>query len=538
MIEQSNSGPSKSGPPTSEPDNVIDLEDARRRFLAAAADSDADSMQQAMQDASRARRDRPKKPLPLLTPPATPVRFRVRVDLVDSKPPIWRRLSLPSNLALDRLHDVLQTAFGWTNSHLHQFTLTDDPHGEETVGILTPFDVEEGDVGVLESELRLDQFLASTGDTLRYTYDFGDNWEHTVTLEAVEAVEAVEAAEPPKAGAPTDATVRCLAGRRLGPPEDIGGMHSYEQVLAAALNPRDPAYSDLIETIAYHDLFSVTDDIDLDAINRGLDRLAGADAALAWLRASRGGAGSPIADLIARVGEEAQRYLAGFVASARLMEPLEIDEAAAESATLVIRTFLRHVGDGLQLSKAGFLQPAAVIALMAELDPDKKAYGKANREANTRPLLDLRQTVTELGLVRKRNGMLLPTKLGLAVRESPLALWRHIASRLPVERQEQASDAALLLLLLVAAGEVGSFIALGKSLDLVSAVAGMQLEGNGRYGNGSAVYKPRHTREALEWAASGTLADPRPFRVQMYAPSRLDSIGAQTLARAALTPGR
>jgi len=523
VTEQSNSGP----------DNVIDLEDARRRFLAAAAGSDSDSRLQAMQDAARARRDRPKKPLPLLTPPATPVRFRVRVDLVGSKPPIWRRLSLASNLTLDRLHDVLQTAFGWTNSHLHQFTLTDDRHGQETVGILTPFDVEEGDVGVLESELRLDQFLAKTGDTLRYTYDFGDDWEHTVTLESFEAVDAL-----PEAGAPTDATVRCLAGRRLGPPEDIGGIHSYEQILAAALNPRDPAYSDLIEAIAYYDLFSVTDDIDLDAINRGLDRLAGADAALAWLRSRRGGAGSPIADLIGGVGEEAQRYLAGFVAGARLMEPLEIDEAAAESATLVIRTFLRHVGDGLPLSKAGFLQPAAVIALMAELDPEKKTYGKANREANTRPLLHLRETVTELGLVRKYRGVLLPTKLGLAVRESPLALWRHIASRLPVEREEQARDAALLLLLLVAAGEVGSFITLGKSLDLVSAVAGMQLEGDGRYGNGSAVYKPRHTREALEWAASATLEDPRPFRVQMYAPSRLDSIGAQTLARAALTPGR
>ncbi|WP_166790554.1 plasmid pRiA4b ORF-3 family protein [Cryobacterium tagatosivorans] len=517
---------------------MTDLEDARRRFLAAAAaagadsgadgDADADSRLQAMQDAARARRDRPKKPLPLLTPPATPTRFRVRVDLVGSEPPIWRRLSLPSHLTLDRLHDVLQSAFGWTNSHLHQFTLTGDPHGEETVGILTPFDVEEGDEGVLESELRFDHFLASTGDTLRYTYDFGDDWEHTLTLEAAE----------PAVDEPTDATVRCLAGQRLGPPENIGGIHNYERILAVALNPRDPEYSDLIEEISYFDLFSITDDIDLDAINRGLDRVARADAALAWLRDRRGGAGSPIADLIAGVHEEAQRYLAGFVGGARLMEPVEVDEAAAESATLVIRTFLRHVGDGLPLTKAGYLQPAAVIALMAELDPEQKTYGKSNREANTRPLLDLRETVTDLGLVRKYRGMLLPTKLGLAVRESPLALWHHIAARLPVERDGQARDAALLLLLLVAAGEVGTFITLGKSLDLATAVAGMQLEGDGRYGNGSAVYKPRHTREALEWAGSASLQDPRPFRLQMSAPSRLDSIGAQTLARAALTPGR
>lgn len=523
MTEQS-----KSGPPASERGNVIDFEAARRRLLAAAAGNDTDSNMQALTDAAWARRDRPKKPLPLMTPPATPGRFRVRVDLVGSKPPIWRRLSLPSNLTLDRVHDVLQTAFGWTNSHLHQFTLAADPHGHETVGILTPFDVEEGDEGVLESELRLDQFLANPGDTLRYTYDFGDDWEHTVTLEAV---------EPTEVGAPTDASVRCLAGRRQGPPEDVGGIHYYEHLLAIAANPRDAEYSDVTEQVAYFDLFDFTDKIDLDAINRGLDRLAGADAALAWLRArsGRGGAGgSQLAALIAGVGEEAQRYLAGFLAGARVMEQVEIDEAAAEAATLVIRTFLRHVGDGIPLTGAGYLPPKAVIAMMAELDPEKKAYGESNREANTRPLRALREAVTELGLVRKHGGMLLPTKRGVTLRESPLELWRHLAERLPVERSGQGRDAALLLLLLVAAGEVGTFLALGKSLDLLSAIVGLQFEGGGRYGNASAIYKPRGTREVLEWAGSGTLEDPRPFRIQMYSPSRLDSVGARLLARAAL----
>jgi hypothetical protein len=523
MTEQS-----KSGPPASGPDNVIDFEAARRRLLAAATGNDTDSTRQSLTDAAWARLDRPKKPLPLMTPPATPVRLHVRVDVVGSTPPIWRRLSLPSNLTLDRLHDVLQTAFGWMNSHLHQFTLASDPHGHETEGILTPFDVEEGDEGVLESDLRLDQFLAAPGDTLRYTYDFGDDWEHTVTLEAVDA---------PEVGAPTDAVVRCLAGERQGPPEDVGGIHNWEDLLAVAANPRHPEYSDLIEQIASLDLFDFADEIDLDAINRGLDRLAGAEAALAWLRAraGRGAAGGPqLAALIAGVGQEAQRYLAGFVAAARVMEPVEIDEAAAEEGTRVIRAFLRHVGDGIPLTGAGYLPPRAVIALMAELDPEKRAYGKSNREVNARPLLALRQTVTELGLVRKRGGMLLPTTRGVALRESALELWRHLAERLPVERSGQGRDAAQLLLLLVAAGEVGTFLALGRSLDLLSAMVGLQFDGGGRYGNASAIYKARGTREVLEWAGSGTLEDPRPFRIQMDSPSRLDSVGARFLARAAL----
>lgn len=250
--------------PESEPDNVIHLASAKRRLRATAADTHSDAILQALREVANVRAVRPKKPLPLLTPPDVPVRFRLRVDLVGAKPPIWRRLSVPSHLTLDRLHDVLQTAFGWTNSHLHQFTLAADPYGHETEGILTPFDVEEGDQGVLESELRLDQFLANKGDTLHYTYDFGDDWEHTIAVEAVESAEAGRAA---------DASIRCIAGRRKGPPEDIGGIHNYEHILAVAANPSDPEYGDLVDEVAYFHLFDFTDRIDLDAINRSLGRL-------------------------------------------------------------------------------------------------------------------------------------------------------------------------------------------------------------------------------------------------------------------------
>jgi pRiA4b ORF-3-like protein len=71
--------------------------------------------------------------------------------------------------------------------------------------------VEEGEPGVPEEEVRLDEVIADPGDTLCYLYDFGDNWEHVIRLEAV---------------APWDDTAPaavCLDGRRDGPPEDCGG---------------------------------------------------------------------------------------------------------------------------------------------------------------------------------------------------------------------------------------------------------------------------------------------------------------------------
>jgi Plasmid pRiA4b ORF-3-like protein len=141
-----------------------------------------------------------------------------------------RRLMLPSNLTLDLLHDVLQVAFGWTDSHLHRFSLSTDRYSREKEGILTPFDAEESDEGVLESKLRLDQLLAKKNDRLHYTYNFGDDWEHTITLEAVLPLPALGTAPE----AVPDTAVRCVDGGRRGPAEDVGGIHGWEQPLAVA----------------------------------------------------------------------------------------------------------------------------------------------------------------------------------------------------------------------------------------------------------------------------------------------------------------
>lgn len=88
------------------------------------------------------------------------VTFRVRIDLADTEPPLWRRLELASDLHLDELHDVLQIAFGWTDSHLHQFSTGASHDDLDTERYLTPFDIEEGDEGTPESEVRLDEVLA------------------------------------------------------------------------------------------------------------------------------------------------------------------------------------------------------------------------------------------------------------------------------------------------------------------------------------------------------------------------------------------
>src|SRR5690349_13293317 len=102
------------------------------------------------------------------------VSYRVRADLNGTKPPLWRRLELASDLYLDQVHAVMQVAFGWTDSHLHQFGSGPTPCDPTTEHYLCPFQVEEGDPGVPEEDVRLDEVLTEPGDKLFYDYDFGD----------------------------------------------------------------------------------------------------------------------------------------------------------------------------------------------------------------------------------------------------------------------------------------------------------------------------------------------------------------------------
>ncbi|HLH59210.1 MAG TPA: plasmid pRiA4b ORF-3 family protein, partial [Streptosporangiaceae bacterium] len=128
-----------------------------------------------------------RAPSPSRRQPRRPdiVTYQVRVDLAGTEPPLWRRLDLASDLFLDELHEVIQTAFGWTDSHLHRFSAGLDFHDDGAEHYLCPDDTAEGEPGVPEEQVRLDELLAEAGDELFYAYDFGDGWEHALRLEAV-----------------------------------------------------------------------------------------------------------------------------------------------------------------------------------------------------------------------------------------------------------------------------------------------------------------------------------------------------------------
>ncbi len=154
--------------------------------------------------------------------------FRLKVTLRGSKPPIWRRFLVPSDITLKRLHDCLQDVMGWTDSHLHQFEAQGVCYGKS--------DRDFGIARVSENKTTVSQLLRRPKDRLTYEYDFGDGWLHDVVLD--------EALPAGHGGGPYP-TVE--AGRRACPPEDVGGIYGYLGFLEALADPKHPEHQDMIE---------------------------------------------------------------------------------------------------------------------------------------------------------------------------------------------------------------------------------------------------------------------------------------------------
>ena len=158
----------------------------------------------------------------------TAVRLKVTLDRVE--PEVMRRLVVPLTIRLDRLHLTLQAAFGWTNTHLYAFTA-----GGVEWGIPDPH-VSTGDQPVDARKARLYDIVRDTGaKTVRYLYDFGDDWQHVIKLERW--FENTDTAGMPFL---LEASGRC-------PPEDVGGPDGYAALLTAIADASHPGHTDALQ---------------------------------------------------------------------------------------------------------------------------------------------------------------------------------------------------------------------------------------------------------------------------------------------------
>ena len=158
------------------------------------------------------------------TAPARTV-HTIKVTLAGSQPPIWRRLQVPSTMTLRALHDVLQVAFGWEDYHMWVF---ETPLGR--------YGLPDRDLEISSAAAkRLGQVAPHKTDRLGYTYDFGDDWEHIIAVEAISNPE------------PGIAYPRCLTGCRACPPEDCGGIWGYDYLIEILTDPRHEEHQERLE---------------------------------------------------------------------------------------------------------------------------------------------------------------------------------------------------------------------------------------------------------------------------------------------------
>jgi hypothetical protein len=150
----------------------------------------------------------------------------VRIELRHTDPVIWRQVEVPTSITLKVLHDIIQAAMGWFDCHLWEFTIDKRRYG-------LPIDEDWGtEPRTNAAKVRLREVLRPRKTRIDYLYDFGDCWEHRLTVANT------------RTGDPDLSYPRYIAGERNAPPEDCGGIAGFYETLDAAANPTHPNHAE------------------------------------------------------------------------------------------------------------------------------------------------------------------------------------------------------------------------------------------------------------------------------------------------------
>lgn len=181
--------------------------------------------------------------------------FQFKVTLLGTDPPVWRRIQV-LDCTLDQLHEHLQMAMGWSNSHLHEFLIEGRRAGdpellEDSLGELD---------GINSTKKPLSRLIPenSAGFKFHYVYDLGDCWEHEILFEGC----------PPKR--PQEVYPQCTEGERACPPEDVGGVYGFYDYLEAIRDPEHERHEELIEWLSPFDPDRFSPKLATNAMQEGM----------------------------------------------------------------------------------------------------------------------------------------------------------------------------------------------------------------------------------------------------------------------------
>ena len=161
--------------------------------------------------------------------------YELNIQLALDGHEIWRRVQIPANYSFRSLHNVIQIVFDWQNYHLHEFSverkdnknlkivMDDDPETMEFADFSRDEFVQERFVSLAE--------IFSQHPEVIYEYDFGDSWKHIITLE-----KSITATSP---------QAKLIEGKGERPPEDVGGLHGFNEYLTVINDPTSPEYENM-----------------------------------------------------------------------------------------------------------------------------------------------------------------------------------------------------------------------------------------------------------------------------------------------------
>ncbi len=155
--------------------------------------------------------------------------FELEIVLEEVRPPVRRRVQVPGEASLATVHEVVQSAMGWTHSHLHEFEVDGRRYGVP--------DPDWDDQDITDEAKGTLFRLVSVGGHFCYLYDFGDGWTHRLTVEKVTSPE------------PGVRYPRCVSGTGACPPEDVGGPWGYDELQTVLADPPHPEHHERAEWV-------------------------------------------------------------------------------------------------------------------------------------------------------------------------------------------------------------------------------------------------------------------------------------------------
>ncbi|MBW6535317.1 MAG: plasmid pRiA4b ORF-3 family protein [Mariniphaga sp.] len=159
--------------------------------------------------------------------------FKIQINGI-THPPVWRRIAVPSNYSFYDFHRIIQEAFGWWSSHFFQFSKNGFGSGQVITEIYEDVDADFEEQ-IDAKEIYLSDVFDKEKQKFVYIYDFGDSWEHTITLEKILPEKTI--------------TPELLAGKGQCPPEDCGGVWGYENFKEIMVDKKHPEYEEYAEWV-------------------------------------------------------------------------------------------------------------------------------------------------------------------------------------------------------------------------------------------------------------------------------------------------